>query len=240
MDCREAAKKKGFHKRVGGSLPAKADVQKQRNFYDTVLFPLMQKAKEGAVRLLFGDASHFVHGCDFLGGIYCRTRRFVKTFSGRQRYNVLGALDFVTKEVVSVVNDTYITATEVCAMLQKLAARFPGEEIHLVLDNARYQKCKTVQATARELGIHLEYIPPYSPQLNLIERFWKFVKGKLRSQYYGDFEAFKHRIDSVIESTTGENRSSMESLIGEKVQLFDDLQPVSPNTYASIPGKSAA
>lgn len=200
----------------------------------------MKKARDGAVKLFFTDASHFVHGCDFLGGIYCRVRRFVKTFSGRQRYNVLGALDFVSKEVITVANDTYITATQVCEMLRKLAARFPNQEIHLILDNARYQKCKAVLAVAEELGIFLEYLPAYSPQLNLVERFWKFVKTKLRSQYYKDFDSFKHRIDSVIEGTTKEYRQDIESLIGEKVHLLDDLQPSTAHTYARQPEKAAA
>ena len=51
---------------------------------------------------LFMDASHFVMGCDFLGYVYSRARRFIRTFSGRKRYNVLGALDFVSKKVLTV------------------------------------------------------------------------------------------------------------------------------------------
>ncbi|MDR3165030.1 MAG: IS630 family transposase, partial [Synergistaceae bacterium] len=82
----------------------------QRDYYDTILLPLMTKAKENELTLLFLDASHFVMGCDFLGYIYGKTRRFIKTFSGRKRYNVLGALNFVTKKVTTVANDTYITA----------------------------------------------------------------------------------------------------------------------------------
>lgn len=200
----------------------------------------MQRAREGAIRLEFGDASHFVHGCDFLGGIYSKVRRFVKTFSGRSRYNVLGALDFVTKAVTTVTNDAYITATTVCELLRKLAAEYPGEEIYLVLDNARYQKCKLVFAEAERLGIVLVYIPPYSPQLNLIERLWKFVKTRLRSRYYNDFDAFKERIDSIITSTATENRELMETLIGEEVQLFDNLVPVTEHTYAPAPDSLSA
>lgn len=226
-------KKNGYRKLKCGSLPAKADTQKQRDFYDTVIRPLMEKAKTGAVRLLFLDASHFVHGCDFLGRIYCKVRRFIKTFSGRNRYNVLGTLDFITHKMITVVNETYITATEVCEMLRKLASHYPGEKIHLILDNARYQKCKVVQAVAEELGIILEYLPPYSPALNLIERCWKFVKSELRSRYFSDFQSFKDRIDSIIASLIKENRDRINSLLGEKVQLFDNLQQVSANTYAA-------
>jgi len=58
----------------------------------------MKKAEDGEISLVFLDASHFVMGCDFLGHIYGRVRRYVRTFSGRRRYNVPGALDYVSKK----------------------------------------------------------------------------------------------------------------------------------------------
>lgn len=190
----------------------------------------MEKAEDGTLALLFMDASHFVMGCDYLGSIYCRARRFVKSFSGRMRYNVLGAIDFTTKEVVTVTNDAYITATEVCEMLQKLSTKYADKPVHIVLDNARYQKCRLVQDLAKELGVNLVYIPPYSPNLNLIERLWKFVKGELRSKHYDDFTAFQKKIDSIIESTTKDNLSKIKNLIGEKVQLFDGMKSITDST----------
>jgi len=72
------------------------------------LHPLMERALKGEVTLLFMDATHFVMGWDFLGYIYGKARRLVKIFSGRQRYNALGALDFATKRVMAVTNDAYI------------------------------------------------------------------------------------------------------------------------------------
>ena len=186
--------------------------------------------------LLFMDASHFVMGCDFLGYVYARTRRFVKTltFSGRKRFNVLGALDFVTGKVLTVTNDSYITATQVCEMLRKISAQYAGKAVHLILDNARYQKCQAVRDLALELGIELLYIPPYSPNLNLIERFWKFVKGELRSKYYDNFSLFQETINSLIQSATGKNRKRVAKLMGEKVQLFDDLHLINENTFVSL------
>ncbi len=186
----------------------------------------MEKAKAGELSLLFMDASHFVLGCDFLGCIYCRFRRFVRTFSGRKRYNVLGAIDYATKNVLTVVNDTYITAIEVCEMLQKISTEYAGQAVHIVLDNARYQKCDAVRIRAAELGITLQYIPPYSPNLNLIERLWKFVKGELRSKYYDNFNDFQNRINAIISSTTKENLPKIKKLIGDNIQLFDDMKPV--------------
>lgn len=167
-------------------------------FFEEVLQPLMKQAQSNKVALLFVDASHFVMGCDFLGYVYGKVRHFVKTCSGRKRYNVLGALNFVTKKLTAVTNDTYITATQVCELLRKVADEYVGISIYLVLDNASYQKCRVVLELAGELGINLVYIPSYSPNLNLIERLWKFVKGKLRTQYYDDFDVFMEKIKGVL------------------------------------------
>ena len=127
----------------------------------------MEQAKKGKIGLLFADASHFVMGCDFLGYIYGKLRRFVRTWSGRKRYNVLGALDFVTKKITSITNDTYITATEICELLRKVAHEYAGKPLYMVLDNASYQKTLVVRHLAAQLGISLVYIPSYSPNLNV-------------------------------------------------------------------------
>ncbi|BCU14478.1 hypothetical protein MAN88_50420 [Microcystis aeruginosa] len=75
----------------------------------------------------------------------------------------------------------YITATQVCELLKKIAALGLTIPITLVLDNARYQKCKIVEELALSLSIELLYLPSYSPNLNLIERLWKFVKKNVYS-----------------------------------------------------------
>jgi len=156
----------------------------------------MEKAPNGDIALPFMDASHFVIGCDLLGYSYGKVRKFILTFSGRMRYNVLGTIDFIAPKVLTVTNDKYITATEICEMPEKISKEYKGEITYLVSDNARYQKCKVVQALAVKLNIHLVYIPPYSPNLNLIERLWKFIKGEFRTRYYDDFSLFKETINS--------------------------------------------
>lgn len=200
-----------------GSLPAKADIKAQRTFYEAILRPLMDKAKSGSIALLFFDASHFVMGDNFLGRFYGSVRRFIKTFSGRMRYNVLGALNFVTKNVTTVTNNTYITATEVCILLKKLSEEYTGIPLYVILDNARYQKCKIVQTLAKDLGINLIYIPPYSPNLNLIERFWKYVKSNLRTTYYNNFPDFCNAIDSLC--SNNKDKKTLDSLISDKVSV---------------------
>jgi transposase len=224
-------KKNDIKRLKSGSIPAKADTAVQRNYYETILLPLITKAKKNKLTLLFLDGSHFVMGCDFLGFIYGKTRRFIKTFSGRKRYNVLGALNFVTKKVTIVTNDTYITAAEVCEMLKKVATEYVKKPVHIILDNARYQKCAIVTDLAQELGIALHYIPPYSPNLNLIERFWKHVKNGLRTKYYDQFEVFKKTIDSIIEDSDRGSKKNIDKLIGVSVQIFDSLVPINENTF---------
>ena len=106
---------------------------------------------------VFTDASHFVMGCDYHGYIYCRKRSFVTTESGRNRYNVLGGIDYVTKVVLTHTNDEYINAESVCALLKKIAAEYAGRTVYLILDNAKYQKCKLDTSLPKDLGIVLEY-----------------------------------------------------------------------------------
>lgn len=97
-------------------------------------------------------------------------------------------------------NEAYINAMSVYELLHKIAALGLQMPITLVLDNARYQKCKLVMELAESLGIELLYLPPYSPNLNLIERLWKFVKKQcLYFIYYPDFNSFKGSIVSCLE-----------------------------------------
>ena len=91
----------------------------------------------------------------FLGIVWCFQRLFVKAPSGRQRVNVLAALNAITHEVLTVQNLTYITAETVCELLRLLAQSQPGCPVTVILDNARYQRCALVQTVAQTLGIEL-------------------------------------------------------------------------------------
>jgi len=181
----------------------------------------MDSAKSGELQLFFVDASHFVMG-GFVGIIWSKVRRFVKTASGRSRYNVLGALDFVTKKVETITNDSYIRSDSVIALIDKLVINSIGKPIKIILDNAKYQHCSLVIDYACNLGVELLFLPTYSPNLNLIERLWKFVKSEvLNAAYHGTFYDFKNSIDNCISQTDKDFKSQMDILISEKVQLFD-------------------
>jgi transposase len=188
----------GFRHRKVGMIPAKADAEKQEKFKNEELMPRLGEAKKGERKVFFVDAAHFVLA-PFLGYLRSLTRIFVKAPTGRQRFNVLGALDSVTHELIMVTNDTYVNALSVCELLYRISESYAGIPITLVLDNAR---CQIVYELANLLEIELLYLPAYSPNLNLIERLWKFVKKEcLYSKYYPNFELFRSVISECPNST---------------------------------------
>ena len=219
-----------FLKRLGmkcrklGHVPGKADeakLQEQKDFIETKLNPVLDEAEAGKRKLFFVDAAHFVHGA-YLCYVWCFVRMFIKTPTGRKRFNVLGALDYVTKELVTVTNLTYINSESVCVLLRTLANMYPGMPLTLVLDNASYQRCNLVQGTAKLLGIDLLFLPSYSPNLNLIERLWKFVKKEcLYGKYYEKFEGFQGSIEDCLGKTGTKHRAAIQTLITRNFQVFD-------------------
>lgn len=163
----------------------------------------------------------------YLGFVWCFERLFVRTGSGRQRFNVLGALNAVTHELITVTNETYINAQSVCELLDNLAALGLEMPITLVLDNARYQKCALVFEKAQSLNIELLYLPPYSPNLNLIERLWKFVKKQcLYSMYYPDFGRFKAAISECLDQCHTTHKEALDSLLTLRFQSFEKVKPM--------------
>lgn len=204
-------------------MPAKADPAEQASFLATRLRPRLDQAERGRRTVLFVDAAHFVFG-PFLGHLWCLVRMLVKGPSGRKRYNVLGALDAVTRRVITVANDSYINAESVCELLRRVAkAGLPGP-VTLVMDNARYQRCELVQALARSLRIELLFLPSYSPNLNLIERVWKFVKKQaLSSKDFESYEAFGEAIEDCLAGLSTRYKAEMDSLLTLNFQLFDDV-----------------
>ena len=170
------------------------------------------------------DAAHFVLA-PFLGYLWSLTRLWLKAPSGRQRFNVLGALNALTHELIMITNDTYITAQSVCNLLWKIARLNLKMPVTLVLDNARYQRARLVQKLAQELKIELLFLPSYSPNLNLIERLWKFVKKQcLYSQYYSEFCSFRSAITVCLQKTHSTYKQQLDSLLTLEFQTFKKSQ----------------
>jgi transposase len=204
-------------------VPAKADLTQQAEFLETKLKPRLKQAECGKRTVLFVDAAHFVYG-PFLGFLWCLVRLFVAAPSGRKRYNVLAALDAITHQVIRVTNHGYINAESVCQLLRQIAAAGLARPLTLVMDNARYQHCALVQSLARSLKIELLFLPTYSPNLNLIERVWKFVKKEcLACKYLATYEAFCTTIDDCLNDLPGEHKHKMDTLLTLNFQTFDDV-----------------
>jgi transposase len=162
----------------------------------------------------------------FLATLWCFTRVWIKAPSGRQRFNVLGAINAITKEVISITNTDYVNSLTVCALLNKIRALNPSIPVSLILDNARYQRCNLVIALAATLHIELVFLPPYSPNLNLIERLWKFVKKKcLYAKYYPTFDAFTASIQTCLDQTNTTHLSDLQSLLTLNFQTFENCSP---------------
>ena len=218
--------KTGMKFRKLGMIPAKADAAEQAKFLDEKLWPRLKQARRLKRVVCFVDAAHFVHG-PVLGYLWCFVRMLMRGPSGRKRFNVLGAIDAVTHELTTICNETTINAESVRDLLRKLSERYVGLPMTLVLDNARYQRCALVQELARSLRIELLFLPPYSPNLNLIERLWKFVKKDcLSCRYHEDFARFKAAIVDCLEGVEGKHKGAIQSLLTLKFQSFDNPQIV--------------
>ncbi len=223
---RNFLKKIGLKYRKVGMLPSKADADKQEKFKKEQLEPVLDEAKKGDRAVYFVDAAHFVLA-PFLGYLWSFCRLFIKAPAGRKRFNVLGALDAITHQLIMVTNDAYINSYSVCDLLWKLRQMHPDLPITVVLDNASYQKCDLVFGCADALNIHLLYLPSYSPNLNLIERLWKFVKKEcLYSTYYSQFDLFKKAISDCLAQTHTTYKKELDSLLTLKFQSFKDVKKV--------------
>jgi len=198
-------------------------VEAQAKFLDTELKPKLGAAHAGEGHVFFVDAAHFVLGT-FLCCLWSFTRIFVRAASGRQRFNVLGAWNAVTRELITVTNTTVVHTETMCELLRKIVAVDLMGPITLVLDNARYQRNAVVQDLAKELGITLLFLPSYSPNLNLIERLWKFIKRRsLYGRYHPTFAGFRAAIEETIDGLSTTHADQLKTLMTLNFQLFKDV-----------------
>jgi transposase len=173
--------------------------------------------------VFFVDAAHFVFGT-FLCCLWSFARLFVRAASGRQRFNVLGAWNAITQELVAVTNTTVVNTETMCELLRELASQGLVGPITVVLDNARYQRNAVVQALADSLKIELLFLPPYSPNLNLIERLWRFTKREaLYGRYHPTFAHFQAAVQDVLGQVSTKHKDRLASLMTLNFQVFEDV-----------------
>ena len=195
----------------------------QQEFLADELRPRLDAAQAGQGHVFFVDAAHFVFGT-FLCSLWSFVRLFVRAASGRQRFNVLGAWNAVTRQLIAVTNTTVVNTETMCDLLRKIAALKLKGPITLVLDNARYQRNAVVMALAEQLGIKLLFLPSYSPNLNLIERLWKFIKRRsLYGRYHPTFADFRAAIEETLTHIPTTHAIDLASLMTLNFQQFEDV-----------------
>ena len=137
----------GMKFRKVGSIPANGNIEAKKNqhldFLRDELTPKLDEAKAGLRKVYFVDAAHFVWGA-FLGYLWCFLRSFLPTSSGRIRYNVLGAIDAVSHNLITFCNNGYINSTTVCELLSQIRNLDREIAVTIVVDNAKYQRCNLV------------------------------------------------------------------------------------------------
>src|SRR3972149_4357383 len=205
-----------------GHIPAKADTEKQKEWVKTKLEPSIKEAQNGECHLLFMDAAHFVLQ-PFICALWCVTRLFIKGSAGRNRINVLGTVNAITKEIFTFSNTTFINAETIISFFKQLKEHYGELPLKIVLDNARYQHCKLVEAEAKQMNITLLFLPSYSPNLNIIERLWKFTKKKiLYAKYYDTPAKFHQAINGFFQTVNQKYNGNLKNLLTLNFQYFEN------------------
>ena len=181
-------------------IPGKAqDVIIQKNFI-ALMDSLYDCAKRNDKEvLLFADPMHQIHNVEndyAWQEIGKAGTKEIASNTGRRRLNIIGAINPLTFKPTILLEEENCNASSIERLLEAIRKQYSeAETICLILDNARYQKGAIAQQKAKELNIDLVYLPPYSPNLNLIERLWRFFKKKImKNTYYEDFQTFRMAI----------------------------------------------
>jgi transposase len=200
-------------------VPGKADPVRQEAFLEDYR-KLKENSEEGDA-ILFADATHPLHnpviGC---GWIKRGAEHPIKSNTGRRRLNINGAIDIVTMSAQIRFDDT-VDAASAIALFEQIERAYPtAKRITVFCDNARYYRSKAVAAYLETSRIRLHFLPAYSPNLNLIERFWKFFKRQvLYNRYYEGFDQFKNACRAFF-ADLASYESGLRSLLTENFEII--------------------
>jgi transposase len=201
-------------------VPGKLDTQKQKKWLR--YYHWLRKLKADTAIFLFGDACHpHGNGSPNYGWIYKGEEKHLKSNSGRQRLNVNGVIDIDTLDI-TVTMPPSVNAQSMIELGTKILEKYPGEKkIYWIVDNAKYHYAKIFKDWLKtNPRIKILYLPPYSPNLNLIERLWKFFNEKVRCNQY--FEKFSDFVLKAKEFFCGQAKfkEELRSRLVEKFQTF--------------------
>ena len=175
--------------------------------------------------LLFSDPMHQIHNVESdyaWQEIEKAGTKEISSNTGRRRLNIIGAINPVTMKPTILLEEENCNADSIVRLLEAIKKQYDqAETICLILDNARYQKGIIAQSKAKELGIDLVFLTPYSPNLNLIERLWKFFKKKvMKNKYYEDFKTFKTAIQKFFFENFDQYHNQLLTLLNFKFGII--------------------
>ena len=204
----------GYEYKQTKVVPGKADEETQLAFLEEVLPALLEEQKAGQAVVYYSDGCHPTHNTIKSKGWIKRGKTFeIQANSGRKRVNINAAINALepTKLVYDIANSVHAQSTQkLCELLLK---KHRKKTIYLICDNARYNRNKTLQEWAKDKRITFIFLPPYSPNLNLIERLWRYLKQKIiNSIYFEKYDDFKNEIIGFLENLKN-YKSDLESLL---------------------------
>jgi transposase len=212
----------GFSYKKTKHIPGKADPEKQQAFLK-IYRRLRKKAKNSNIFLYFLDGSHPQHNSmPAYAWIKKGQDKELKSNTGRQRVNLNGALNIADHTIVIREEDT-INAQATIKLLKNIENKHPdADKIYCIADNARYYKAKMVREYEKLSKIELVFLPAYAPNLNLIERLWKFFHKKMMyNQYYSSYAEFQKAINKFFKNMNkGKYTDELSTLLVENFQII--------------------
>ncbi len=174
-------------------IPGKLNREKQEEFKKD--YEELKSMKYGKGNIYFVDASHPQHNnMPFYGWIYKGETKTIKSNSGRTRLNLNGALNLDTLDI-TVLSEKTINTHAMMRLVLELEEKQPADNIFMIVDNASYNHSYELALFLEDHPrVHLQYLPPYSPNLNIIERLWKFFHQKHHDRYFEKFKEFEQEV----------------------------------------------
>ena len=144
----------------------------------------------------------------------------IKSNSKKKRINILGALDLKNFSIITTLTEKKCSTERIVEFIQKIKKKYPDQDIVIILDNAQYNHANYTTVYAELSGIELFFLPPYSPNLNIIERLWKFSKKKLvHNVYYEKFEQFNDKVCEFFDNLD-KYQKELKCILNEKFQII--------------------
>ena len=200
-------------------VPGKSDAKAQEEFIE--FYKELKSTKGANDPVYFMDGSHQQHNSvSAYGWIKKGKAKELKSNTGRQRLNINSALNIEELSAAAKYGDS-INAQLTISLLKKVELRHPDAgAIYTICDNARYYRSRKVKDFLEKSKIKLIFLPPYSPNLNLIERLWKYFRKKiLYNKYYETFDEFKKACKSFFRQIK-RHKDELSSLMTENFQII--------------------